>query len=69
MHLTPCQQAIMLLYDFLNTAAMGQPLKSDFDYLDIRLIDPRHASGIDPYMTRSSDTHQATLHEGLVLFG
>jgi hypothetical protein len=39
MHLTHRQQAIMLLCDFLNTGAMRQPLKSDFDYLDIRLID------------------------------
>jgi hypothetical protein len=48
---------------------MRQPLQSDFDDLNIRLIDPRHASGIDPDMTRSSDTHQATLHEGLILSG
>jgi len=39
MHLTHSQQAIMLLYDVLNTGAMRQPLQSDFDDLDIRLID------------------------------
>ena len=38
MHLTHSQQAIMLLYDVLNTGAVRQPLQSDFDDLDIRLI-------------------------------
>jgi hypothetical protein len=39
MHLTHSQQALMLLYDVFNTGAMRQPLQSDFDDLDIRLID------------------------------
>jgi len=39
MDLTHSQQAIMLLYDVLNTGAVRQPIKSDFDDVDIRLID------------------------------
>jgi hypothetical protein len=39
MYLPHRQQAIILLYDFLNTGAMRQPLQSAFDDLDIRLLD------------------------------